>query len=40
MKNAVSEINDILEGINSRLDGAEDQKRDLEDKEEKNTQSE
>ena len=32
MKNAISEENNTLEGINSRLDEAEDRTSDLEDK--------
>ena len=40
IKNAVYEINDTLEGINSRLDKAEDQISDLEDKVGKNTLAE
>ena len=37
MKNAISEIKNTLEGINSRLDEAEDFISDLEDKVEENT---
>ena len=39
MKNTLTEMN-TLQGINSRADEAEDQIRDLEDKEVENTQSE
>ena len=40
MKNAISEINNTLEGINSQLDEAENQISDLEDRIEKNAQAE
>ena len=40
MKNIISEMNNALERINSRLDEAEDPKSDLEDKVAENTQSE
>ena len=40
IKNATYEINNTLERINSRLDKAKDQIRDLEDKVGKNTQAE
>ena len=38
IKNAIFEINNILEGINSRLGETKDQISDVEDKVEKNTQ--
>ena len=40
MKNTTSEIKNTLEGMNSSLEEAEDQISDLEDRGEKNTQSE
>ena len=40
IKNAISEINNTLEGIKSRLYEAENQISDLEDKGERNTQAE
>ena len=40
IKNAISEINNTLEGIISKLDEAEDWNSNLEDKVEKNNQSE
>ena len=40
IKNAVSEINNTLEGVNSGLDESENWINDLEDKVEKNTQAE
>ena len=40
MKNAISEINNTLEGMNSQLDEAQDQISDLEDKVENNTPAE
>ena len=40
MKNTISELKTIVEGINSRLDEAQDQISKLEDKVEKNTQNE
>ena len=40
MNNTISEIKYTLEGINSRLDDAEDRISGLEDKEDKNIQSE
>ena len=39
MKNAISEINNTLEGINSRFDETGDQISDLENKVQKNTQA-
>ena len=40
MKNTICDITNTLEGINRRLDEAEDQISNLEDKVEKNTQAE
>ena len=40
MKNTISQIKNILEGITNRLDEAEDQISDLEDKGERNTKVE
>ena len=40
MKNTISEIKNTLEGITSRLDEAEDQVSELEDKWERNAQIE
>ena len=40
LKNAISEINNAPEGINSRLGEAEDLTSDMKDKEEKNIQAE
>ena len=37
MKDTITEMKNILEGINSRLDGAEDQISDLEEKVVENT---
>ena len=40
MKTTITEMKNILQGINSKVDEAEDQIRDLEDKKVENTQSE
>ena len=40
MKNTLPEMRNALQGINRGVDEAEDQIRDLEDKEAENTQSE
>ena len=40
MKTTLTEMKDTLQGINSRVDEAEDQIRDLEDERAENTQSE